>query len=455
MDGTSLRAHFERAVTELPPTPQLVTNSRLAGLRLRKRRRIEATAASFAAVAVIAAIPVVAEALGPTRGGERFAGDYWTPATAPGAFVWTSANTVTPIRLSTHTTLRPLRFPGVIAGLQAASDGSAVYVFSATRPGRRGPGISYVTRVSTRTGRMGLPVRLIGPLSVWPGWGGRPALTAQIAPGGKFAYATGLPGGLEAINLATGVERKVASYGSFVLTPDGRKAYITDVGLIPVDLTAGRALPSVQLDVPGQTQAVAITPDGRTVYVTNVAINGKAGNSERITVWVTPVSVATDTAGSAFVGRAVRSNYPGANISIAPDGKTGYLWGAPDVIPIDLTTNRAEKPIRLDGSLTSVLSNFVISPDDQVAYAQLVSQRWLQPLDLVSDKALRPLELPAGFAGTTAVTFSTDGTMAYVGGTGRQHGHTVGAVIPIQAASQQAGTPIPVQGSPEQVLVVP
>ncbi len=455
MDATSLRAQFERAVSDLPPTPQLVTNCRLAGLRLRKRRRIEAAAASFAAVALIAAIPVAAGSLGSTHGGQRFAGDYWTPATAPSAFVWTSANTVTPIRLSTHTTLRPLRFPGVIAGLQAASDGSALYVFSATRPGRRGPGISYVTRVSTSTGRMGTPVRLTGLLSVSPGWGGSPALTAQIAPGGQVAYATGIPGGLVAINLATGVERQVGVSGSFVMTPDGRKAYVTDSELIPVDLTTGRALPSVRLHVRGQIYAVAITPDGRTAYVTNVAINGEAGNSERITVWVTPVSVATDTAGLAFVGRAGRSTYVGANISIAPDGKTGYLWGAPYVIPIDLATNRAEKPIRLDGSLTAVASNFVISPNGQVAYAQLVSQRWLQPIDLVSDVALKPVDLPSGFAGSAAVAFSTAGTMAYVGGTARQHGHTVGAVIPIQAASQQVGTPIPVQGSPEQVVIVP
>jgi hypothetical protein len=161
--------------------------------------------------------------------------------------------------------------------------------------------------------------------------------------------------------------------------------------------------------VPGQTQTVAITPNGRTAYVTNVVINGKAGNAEHTTVWVTPVSVATDTAGRAFVGRSVQSTYPSSNISIAPAGKTGYLWGA-NVTPIDLATNRPEKLIRLDASLAQVVSNFVISPDGQVAY---------------------------------------------VGGTAKQHRRIVGAVIPIQAASQRIGTPIPVQGSPEQVVIVP
>ncbi len=453
MDGASLRAQFERAVSDRPPTPQLVANARQIGLRLRKRRRIEAAAASFTAAALIAAIPAAAGALGPALDGQPLAGD----RPAPTAFVWTSANTVTPIRLSTDTTLRPLRFPGVIAGLQAIPDGSAVYVFSATRPGQRAAGISYVTRVSARTGRMGTPVRLTGPLSAWPGWEGSPAMTAQIAPGGRLAYATGIPGGLDAINLATGVEREVAVSGPFAIAPDGRKAYVADAGLIPVDLDLAtpEELPPVRLHVPGETQAIAITPNGRTVYVTNVAINGGTGSSEHITVWVTPVSVATDTAGPAFVGRAAFSTSVGANISIAPDGKTGYLWGALDVIPIDLATNRTEQPIRPDAGVEAVVTNFVISPDSRTAYAQAMGQHWLQPVDLVSDTALKPVELPSGFAGTATVAFAPDGTVAYVGGTARHDGRTVGAVIPIQAASQQVGTPIPVQGSPEQVVIVP
>jgi hypothetical protein len=452
MDGTSLRALFERAVSDRPLAPHLVASSRQAGLRLRRRRRIEAAAASVTAVAVIAAVPVAYGALGPKFRSQQTAGDRWGAATAPGAFVWTSANTVTPIRLSTDTTLRPLRFPGVIAGLQAAPDGSAVYVFSATPPGKHAAGTTYITRVSASTGRMSAPVRLIGPLSAWPGFQVNAGMTAVIAPGDRIAYATGLFSGLVSINLATGVERKIAVYGPFAITPDGRKAYISDVGLIPVDLVAGNELPSVRLHAPGQTDDVAITPDGRTAYVTNVETNGAV--NEHITTWVTPVNVATDTAGTAFVGSSVNSQLVTANISIAPDGTTGYLWGA-DVIPIDLATSRVEKPIRLDGAIAAVVSNFVISPDSRIAYAQLVGQRWLQPVDLASDKALRPVELPSGFTSTTAVTFSEDGTVAYVGGIARQHGRTVGAVIPIETSSQGVGTPIPVQGSPEQVVIVP
>jgi DNA-binding beta-propeller fold protein YncE len=452
MDETSLRALFDRAVSSRPPAPHLVANARRAGLRLRKRRRIEAAAASVTAVALIAAIPTAAGVLGRARASHEPAADSWTPATAPNAYVWTNANTVTPIRLSTDTTWRPLRFPGVIAGLQVAPDGSAVYVFSAMPPGKHAAGTTYITRVSASTGRVGAPVRLIGPLSAWLGWQGNAAMTAEIAPGDRFAYASGLTSGLVAINLATGVERKIAVYGPFAMTPDGQKAYITDVGLIPVDLAKGEALPAVRLNVPGPTQHVAITPDGKTAYVTNIETSGTV--NEHITTWVTPVNVATDTAGRAFVGRSVNSQLLSGNISIAPDGATGYLWGT-DVIPMDLATSQVEKPIRLDAAIAAVVSNFVISPDSRIAYAQLVGQRWLQPVDLVSDTALRPVELPAGFAGTAAVTFSKDGTVAYVGATARQHGRTVGAVIPIEAASERVGPPIPLQGSPEQILVVP
>jgi hypothetical protein len=453
MDGTSLRAHFERAVSDRPPAPHLVASSRQAGLRLRRRRRIEAAAASVTAVAVIAAIPVAYGALGPKFRSQQTAGDRWGAATAPGAFVWTSANTVTPIRLSTDTTLRPLRFPGTIAGLQPAPDGSALYVFSATPPAKNAAGTTYITRVSTSTGRMGAPVRLIGSLSAWFGWQGNAAMTAEIAPGDRIAYATGLLTGLDAINLATGVERKIAVYGPFAMTPDGRKAYITDAGLIPVDLATGEALPPVRLHVPGLTRDVAITPDGRTAYVTNIETSGTV--NEHITTWVTPVNVATDTAGQAFVGWSVNSQLVTGNISIAPDGKTGYLWGASDIIPIDLATNRVEKPIRLDASIAASLTNFEISPNSGIAYAQPMGQRWLQPVDLASDTALRPFALPSGFAGTAAASFEPDGNVLYVGGTVSQRGRTVGAVIPIEAVSERVGPPIPVQGSPEQIVIVP
>jgi hypothetical protein len=453
MDETSLRTHFERAVSDRPSAPHLVANARRAGRRLRKRRRIEAAAASATAVAVIAAIPPVASALERAQASRAPAGDSWTPGTAPSAFVWTSANTVTPIRLNTGRTLRPLRFPGVIAGLQAAPDGRAVYVFSATSPGKTAAGTSYITRVSASTGRMGTPVRLNSPLPGWISWSGNAAMTAEIAPGDRIAYVTEIPGGLEAINLSTGVERKIAVSGQFAMTPDGRKAYITDAGLIPVDLVTGNQLPSVRLHVPGQTQDVAITPDGRTAYVTNIETNGTV--NEHITTWVTPVNVATDTAGRAFVGSSVNSHYVSANISIAPDGKIGYLSGATDIVPIDLATNRVEKQIQLDAALAPIATNFVISPNSRIAYAQPMGLRWLQPVDLVSDTALRPVELPSGFAGTANATFAPDGNTVYVGGAARQDGRTVGAVIPIQTASQRVGPPIAVQGSPEQILIVP
>jgi hypothetical protein len=454
MDETSLRALFERAVSDRPPAPHLVANSWRAGLRLRKRRRIEAAAASVTAVALIAAIPAATGALGRKLPGQAFAGDSWTPANAPNAFVWTTANTGTPICLSTGVTLRPLRFPGVIADLQAAPGGSALYVFSSTRPSAREPGITYVTRISMSTGRMYTPVPVIGPLQAWPPVQVNAAMYGQIAPGGRVAYESGIPAGLVAINLTSGLERKLSLPDQFAVTPNGRKAYVADWGLTPVDLVSGRSLPSVKLHVPGPTQTVAITPNGRTAYVTNIQTSNNT-SVEHQTEWVTPVNVATDEAGRAFVGQDGGNAQVGADISIAPDGKMGYLSGAMDVTPIELPTNRPANPIQLSAAFATVTSNFVISPNSRIAYAQPMGQRWLQPVNLVSNTALSPVALPSGFAGTATVTFSADGTIAYVGGTATRHGRTIGAVIPIETASQRVGTPIPVQGSPEQVVIVP
>lgn len=465
MDETSLRAHFERAVSGQPPTPQLVANSRQAGLRLRKRRRIEAATACVTAVALIALIPAAAGALGPGLGPQTFVGDHWTPATAPSALVWTSANTVTPIRLSTDTTLRPLRFPGVIAGMQATPNGSAVYVFSATHPDKLWHSTTYVTRVSTSTGRMGAPVRLVGPLQAWSPAQSSPAMTGQIAPGGAVAFETGLSAGLTAINLTTGSERELGDHGtrgflgSFTMTRDGRKAYVAESELVPVDLANGKALPPVSLHAPGPIEDVAITPDGRTAYVTSAQVSGNTDNTEHITIWVTPVTAATNIAGRAFVGQTVVSSNAGSDISIAPDGRTGYLSGATKVIPIDLATSRTEKPIQLAPGFATTISNFVISPNGRIGYVQPGGQRWLQPVDLVSDTAVKPVWLPQGFVGSgfgaATATFAPDGTVVYVGASARQDGRAVGAVIPIQTASQRVGQPIPVEGSPEQIMIVP
>jgi hypothetical protein len=437
----SLREQFGRAVAARPATPHLVTYARRAGIRLRRRRRIEAAVASAVAVALTGVAISAAAGAG---------GSAALPAAAPGdvpagptAYALTSASVVVPIRLGTGTVIRPVRPPGRALAMAADPGGKAVFVFSATSHA------SFLTRINAATGAAASPVRMRGGLEL------QDIAQVQVTPGGRtalvneFGISAGQnPGGgyeLVSVNLSTGAGRMLLTDGSspFAITPDGRTAYVTgNLGntVTRLDLATGTVLSPVRLSVPDSAFDIAMSPGGRTGYVTSVT----RGAPTNPVTWVTPVDVSTGVAARSIGALA---GY-GTDIAIAPDGATAYLSGRQYVTPVSLSTGKAFSPIRLAPDFVQHIAIFELSPTGKIGYAQRLGGSLVQPVNLVSGTALRPVSLPPGHGTVDAVAFGPGGNIAYVGVSGRS-----GEVIPVHTATQRAGQPIAVDGAPQQIVI--
>jgi DNA-binding beta-propeller fold protein YncE len=445
MDETSLRAMFEQAVAERPPTPRLVPDSVRAGVRLRKRRRIEAAAGSVAGVALIAAVVMAAGVFSPAVTPPAVSAGHGGPGMA---YVWSGINTVTPIRLSTGRALTPVKVPAVIQDIDASPDGKAVYVFSNTEPNSNSsPLLSYVTKIDAATGRADTPIALTGNSRV------SSIGQVQIAPNGKLAYATengtwpadSRNGGfaLVAINLATGAQRKLLDTGSFgcVITPDGRTAYVAGFWseVMAVDLATDTVLPAIKLRPPGfPVVGLAIAPGGGTAY----AVSGHT---------VTPINTATN-----ITGKPIELQPGGAgdgSIAIAPDGKTAYLSGLQDVVPIRLSTGTVGKPIRLP--YVDAERDFEISPDSKFGYDMQLQATSVELISLVSGRLLPTVTLPGGYRQSAPGVFSGRSTVYVPASIYRGKAPSLAALFPLQLTTEHLGKPILFSGAPSAVVLVP
>jgi DNA-binding beta-propeller fold protein YncE len=446
MDETSLRAMFEQAVAERPPTPRLVPDSVRAGVRLRKRRRLEAAVGSVSAVALVSAVVMAA------------AGAFSPAATQPAgsaghdgsgmAYVWSGTNMVTPIRLRTDNVLTPVKVPGVIQDIDASPDGKAVYVFSNTEPNSNAsPLVSYLTRIDAATGKADTPIKLTGNSRV------NSIGQVQIAPNGKLAYATESgtwPANSEngsfalvAINLATGAQRKLLDTDSFgcVITPDGRTAYVAGFWseVMAVDLATDTVLPAIKLHPAGfPVLGIAIAPGGSTAY----AVSGHT---------VTPINTATN-----ITGKPIHLQPGGAgdgSIAIAPDGNTAYLSGLQDVIPISLSTSTVGKPIRIP--YVDAERDFEISPNSKYGYDMQLQGTTVELISLVSRSLLPAVTLPGGYRQSAPGAFSR-GSIVYVPASiYRGKSGSLGALFPLQVTTEHIGKPVLFSGAPNEVVLVP
>ncbi len=147
----------------------------------------------------------------------------------------------------------------------------------------------------------------------------------------------------------------LASSGPLAIDPNGRVAYVGDpyTGLVtPIDLPSGRAHQPIELGRWG-INAIAISPDGRTAY----AVEGGIADA------IIPIDLATRTAGPAI--RVAGPRALGSSIAITPDGSMAYVDTLSEdqerpgtvtitnstpsyVVPVDLTTKRALRPISLE-----------------------------------------------------------------------------------------------------------
>ncbi len=401
MDELWLRELLDRAIDNEPPAGPMAVNSLRAGIRQRRRRRAQGTAACVAAAAIVAATVAVTgtarnRAAGPAR------------ATHPSTvYVLTGAGLVRPIPPATD---KPGQLIPVGNGklMAITPDGMTIYV-----------GDDYVSQEE--------PKPAVVPVSTVTDTAGRPIQLEQvpsqilITPNGKTAYVLGLSAGpAEIIPIATATNspEKAIKVGTtaggpngMAMTPDGQTIYVTSWNnsgdgpsyVIPIATatnTPGKPIKFQNADV----SQIVMSPDGKTAY----AIGQSKTETEII-----PIATATNTPGQAV------SAGPAANaMAITPDGQILYLnkyaahSGPSGVTPFATATGTTGKLIKIDGFVYAV----AVTPDSKTAYVS-------------SEPATKPE--PAGCTGRT------------------------GEVTPISTATNVPGRPIRVGCGPYSLAITP
>ena len=300
----------------------------------------------------------------------------------------TAGNTVTPIRAASNTARRPIRVGRGPALIAISPDGQTAYVVGVGSTLPDVPGPVTLTPIRTATNR---PSREI-----------------------TVCAAENLGG--------------VISPGAIAITPDSRTVYVSCSGMVvPVRAGADTASEPVRLSSAG---ALAMAADGRTLYVTN-----PDGDT------ITPVSTATGEPGSAIV---VDSSPDG--MVLTPDGTTVLVLTSAGVTPVDTATNRAGKPVAIQGAY-----GLAVAPGGGAAYVLARpdpngQQGFVVPVDIRASTAGTPIKVGLDPAD---MVFTPDGAMAYV------DNYASESVTPIQLSGGRAGPPIAAGKIPARLAASP
>jgi DNA-binding beta-propeller fold protein YncE len=149
---------------------------------------------------------------------------------------------------------------------------------------------------------------------------------------------------------------------------------------------------------------------------------------------VVPVNLTTNTA-----GKPIKLNVLGMpqGIAMAPDGQTVYVVSARgDVTPISTATGRQGRPIWVGGDP----STMVITPNGRQAYVADFGNG-VFPVDLTTGTAGKLIKV----SGATSVVMNPDGRQAYVFGAGPRR--TSAAITPINVATNTTLRPIVLEGA--------
>jgi DNA-binding beta-propeller fold protein YncE len=430
MDETTLRALLAQATDNEPPIGQLARNALQAGIRLRRRRRVASAATSATAVVVLAAgVPALTGgASGPAAARHPVKGT---------AYVSTNAASVVSIDLATSRLGKVIKLsvPGETQAMAITPDHKTVYTESA-----RGE----MTPISTATGKPGRPFRV-----------GFDVNQILITPNGRYAYALEARG-IVPVNLARRRDLefiRVPDAGEMVITPDGRTIYVatrsgkTDE-VVPIRTATNELMKPIKLRADGYPPDLVLAPDGKTAYVL-------APETAHAPSTITPVDLATRAVLKPItLPQAARAD--SYSLEIAPDGRTGYIGGEDAVTPINLVTGTVEKAIKLPSTGSGFGYNVTISPDGRTAYASPYLQPRIIPIDLATHRALKPIRLGLPNWYPFDISFTPSG-YAYVL---RYYGDPVGkvdrgAITVLRTSTGRVTKTIFFAGAPQQIVFGP
>jgi len=317
---------------------------------------------------------------------------------------------VTPVRLATGKTLRPIRISLQALDVAVTPNGSTVVVVGYAAVNR-----SSVTLIHTATGKAFTTVKFTG--FPWPA-------PIMFTPDSRTAYIANdvWSGTVIPVRTRTGRLGSPIRVGhnpeAMAITPDGKTLYVANEHsgtVTPIRTATGAALRPIRVgQMPG---AIAITPDGKTAYVTS-----------ETTATVTPIRTATNTA-----LRPIRVGSPGPYpdpeaIAITPDGKTAYVLNAGGVTPITIATGRARRQIPVD----PFAGELAMTPDGKIVYAVDGLYGILYPIRTATGTALRAIRFAGPLFG--GVAFTPDSRFVYVA--------SGDLLIPVRTATGKRGQAI-------------
>jgi DNA-binding beta-propeller fold protein YncE len=198
----------------------------------------------------------------------------------------------------------------------------------------------------------------------------------------------------------------------------------------------------------GGNRAATPAREARTVYV----LGSRGGYDSNA---VTPILTLTGQPGRPIMtGTGPAAGDEPGRLTVTPDGKT--IWvsnGADTVTPISTDTRRAGKPVRVVFKAGHGTEQVLAAPDGKTVYV-LDDTGAVTPISAATHRAGRPIELGHGSEYGAEMVITPDGATLYVVffrllGTGPSY------LIPINTATNRAGTRIAVATAASAIVVTP
>jgi DNA-binding beta-propeller fold protein YncE len=259
-----------------------------------------------------------------------------------------------------------------------------------------------------------------------------------LIPMAAAAAVVALAAGIPAVTGAFGKGSATPRPEAVPKAPTGTAYVINSAGgtVTPIDLATNTPGEPIKVSAGVEVVGIAIAPGGNTAYV----VTGPGDTVTPSGEAVVPIDLATDTA-----GKPIDLTQPPDQIVISPDGKTAYaINGFPSrtVTPIDLATNTPGKPVTLSVEPLAI----AMTPGGK-AYVAVATEAGttayeFMSIDLATDKLGTPVKLSSG---PGAIAFTPDGNTAYVLG---QSSSTVITVTPIDLRTNMAASPINLSTKP-------
>ena len=196
----------------------------------------------------------------------------------------------------------------------------------------------------------------------------------------------------------------------------------------PVATNTLSSTPRAPISISGYPSTVAMAPSGATAYVANQSAST-----------LTPIDVATDTAGTAISLPDVTDS-----IAITPSGSKAYLTSKSgnEVIPVTLSTSTAGTPITVGTGPTGI----AIAPNGTKAYVANTGSNSVTPITLSTDTAGTAISVGTD---PTSIAFTPDSAKAYVSN------YNSSSVTPITVSTGTAGTAISTPATPTGIAITP